>query len=184
MLSTFTGFFIFIFAFLPPLAFSEADSFEEALNEIEQTRSRETKYKIGLRSGLISNSRLGTSFNHAFILEVEVVKDMSLGVRPDYSVVAKKALMLTDLSVSGFAKYSFNPSAARLTPYLTAGIAKHYFSFENNLGSGSFTLLGLDLGGGVSYEIATDLVVDCSLDLVMVSGLTSSRFGLGITKSF
>lgn len=170
---------------LPPFSgMSQTDPFEEALYEVEQNTPGESRFKIGAKAGLVTNSKLGTALNHAATFEMAVYETVSLGSRIDYSSFSRKCGKLSDLSLGGFAKYSFTLSDRRLSPYATVGLANHNFLFSSDLHSRSFSLLGFDLGGGTSYEIANGWALDGSLNLLLVSDLVSERLEIGLTKAF
>ncbi len=173
--------FVLLAALQPTLSMARViDHEREYMSAKEKTIPSLT---FGLKPSLIIGSMTGGALSFGAHGEKHLSENLSLGARADYWSVGGSFVNVSDLSLGGFAKYSFNTADSKLKPYLSAGLATHILSISTPFGGTSQAAFGLDLGAGCRYEFMPEWSVDASLELRQISEALYLQMGVGLTKS-
>jgi hypothetical protein len=119
----------------------------------------------GARGGIVDVDHLGMTFTVGGFMDFGVADQVTILAGLDYWRDSDEdggvTVTVRDLTLSGFGRYVLPTRGRSLAPYFGAGLALHMLEAEVKVGNGvtggsaddSESELGLDLGGGVMFNI-------------------------------
>lgn len=122
----------------------------------------------GARGGIVDVDHLGMTFTVGGFVDIGVADQVTILAGLDYWRDSDDdggvTVTVRDLTLSGFGRYVLPTRSRGLAPYFGAGLALHMLEAEVRYGNGvtgasaddSESELGLDLGGGVMFNIEAD----------------------------